>query len=115
MRAAELISTSQSSGRSVEWGAGTRANYSSSKRPFDFLVLESSFYHPLQQPKFSPTVILTMATQVPGKRQQREEYRRKIQEQAERVDGDVSTVKMPKKRFFRQRAHANVFSDHNLD
>jgi tRNA (guanine-N7-)-methyltransferase len=56
-----------------------------------------------------------MATQVAGKRQQREEYRRKIQEQAERVDGDVSNVKMPKKRFFRQRAHANVFSDHNLD
>jgi hypothetical protein len=24
-------------------------------------------------------------------------------------------VKMPQKRFFRQRAHANVFSDHNLD
>ncbi|KAJ5454324.1 tRNA (guanine-N(7)-)-methyltransferase [Penicillium daleae] len=45
-----------------------------------------------------------MATQVAGKRQQREEYRRKIQEQAERVDGDVSNVKMPKKRFFRQRA-----------
>ena len=57
-----------------------------------------------------------MTTQVPAKRQQREEYRRKIQEQAERGDdGDLSSVKMPQKRYFRQRAHANPFSDHNLD
>ncbi|KAF3389323.1 hypothetical protein F1880_004120 [Penicillium rolfsii] len=57
-----------------------------------------------------------MTTQIPAKRQQREEYRRKIQEQAERGgDGDLSSVKMPQKRFFRQRAHANPFSDHNLD
>ncbi|KAJ5380284.1 tRNA (guanine-N(7)-)-methyltransferase [Penicillium cataractarum] len=56
-----------------------------------------------------------MTTQVAGKRHHREEYRRKIQEQAERGDGDASNVKMPQKRFFRQRAHANVFSDHNLD
>lgn len=61
-------------------------------------------------------VTYRMTTQVPAKRQQREEYRRKIQEQAERGgDGDLSSVKMPQKRFFRQRAHANPFSDHNLD
>ncbi|KAJ5762364.1 uncharacterized protein N7511_005746 [Penicillium nucicola] len=54
-----------------------------------------------------------MAEQVPTKRQKREEYRRGIQAQQETEDGSV--VKMPQKKFFRQRAHANPFSDHNLD
>ncbi|KAF7716948.1 Uncharacterized protein PECH_000659 [Penicillium ucsense] len=56
-----------------------------------------------------------MAAQVARKRQQREEYRRKIQEQTERGETDVASVKMPQKRYFRQRAHANPFSDHKLD
>lgn len=81
----------------------------------DFLVSSPRFFSPATQ--FSiPVVIQKMTTPVPAKRQQREEYRRKIQEQAERGgDGDLSSVKMPQKRFFRQRAHANPFSDHNLD
>ncbi|EPS33555.1 hypothetical protein PDE_08517 [Penicillium oxalicum 114-2] len=56
-----------------------------------------------------------MDNPVARKRQQREEYRRKIQEQTERGDADVASVKMPQKRYFRQRAHANPFSDHKLD
>ncbi|KAJ5935404.1 tRNA (guanine-N(7)-)-methyltransferase [Penicillium verhagenii] len=45
------------------------------------------------------------------KKQKREEYRRKLGEQTT-IDGEV---KMPQKKFFRQRAHANVFSDHKLE
>ncbi|KAJ5778011.1 tRNA (guanine-N(7)-)-methyltransferase [Penicillium odoratum] len=45
-----------------------------------------------------------------NKKQKREEYRRKLGEQTA-TDG---AVQMPQKKFFRQRAHANVFSDHNL-
>jgi tRNA (guanine-N7-)-methyltransferase len=55
-----------------------------------------------------------MAEQVPTKRQKREEYRRGIQAQQDSTE-DGSVVKMPQKKFFRQRAHANPFSDHNLD
>jgi hypothetical protein len=42
----------------------------------------------------------------PGKKQKREEYRA-----AQRQDG---TKELPKKKFYRQRAHANPFSDHQL-
>lgn len=71
-----------------------------------------------------------------NKRQKREAYRRQMseaqkkqepndpeaaEEDAEppRPDGKQSLstgkkIEMPKKRFYRQRAHANVFSDHNL-
>lgn len=50
-------------------------------------------------------------TSQPIKRQKREEYRRKLQEQTT-PNGEI---RMPQKKFFRQRAHANVFSDHNLE
>lgn len=52
---------------------------------------------------------LTMS--IPVKRQKRDDYRRQLQEQQE----DDKNVKMPQKRFFRQRAHANPFSDHKLE
>ncbi|KAJ5679415.1 tRNA (guanine-N(7)-)-methyltransferase [Penicillium macrosclerotiorum] len=55
-----------------------------------------------------------MATSL-TKHQKREEYRRQIQEQNQTNEGEPVTVKMPQKRFFRQRAHANPFSDHKLD
>ncbi|KAI5866241.1 putative methyltransferase [Durotheca rogersii] len=42
----------------------------------------------------------------PNKKQKRESYR-----QAQRENG---AAHMPQKRFYRQRAHANPFSDHNL-
>ncbi|KAJ5107895.1 tRNA (guanine-N(7)-)-methyltransferase [Penicillium angulare] len=51
-----------------------------------------------------------MTDSVPIKRQKRDEYLRLIKEQ----EVPTEQVKMPKKKFFRQRAHANVFSDHNL-
>ncbi|KAI1831480.1 hypothetical protein DTO013E5_2901 [Penicillium roqueforti] len=55
-----------------------------------------------------------MATQnPPAKRTKREEYRRNVQAQQESTDGSV--IKMPQKKFFRQRAHANPFSDHRLE
>jgi hypothetical protein len=47
----------------------------------------------------------------PNKRQKREEYR-KAQEAA---NGSSTALELPKKKFYRQRAHANPFSDHNLE
>lgn len=44
--------------------------------------------------------------QPPTKRQKREEYRN-----AHKGEG---LDELPKKRFYRQRAHANPFSDHQL-
>jgi len=44
----------------------------------------------------------------PNKRQRREEYKKS---QAKVQDG---RVELPKKKFYRQRAHANPFSDHLL-
>jgi tRNA (guanine-N7-)-methyltransferase len=56
-----------------------------------------------------------MATQnPPAKRIKREEYRAALQAQQESND-DGSVIKMPQKKFFRQRAHANPFSDHKLE
>lgn len=42
----------------------------------------------------------------PGKKQKREEYKA-----TQREEG---TKELPKKKFYRQRAHANPFSDHQL-
>jgi tRNA (guanine-N7-)-methyltransferase len=42
-----------------------------------------------------------------NKRQKREDYRN-----AQREEG---TTELPKKKFYRQRAHANPFSDHQLN
>ncbi len=41
-----------------------------------------------------------------NKRQKREEYRT-----AQRENG---SIQLPQKKFYRQRAHANPFSDHSL-
>jgi len=43
----------------------------------------------------------------PRKRQKREDYRKAQAEQN-------GQLQMPKKKFYRQRAHANPFSDHAL-
>ncbi|CAI7644917.1 tRNA (guanine-N(7)-)-methyltransferase [Penicillium manginii] len=54
----------------------------------------------------------------PSKRQKREEYRRNLQNQYQAHQSpnvEVAEIKMPQKRFFRQRAHANPFSDHHLE
>lgn len=52
----------------------------------------------------------------PTKRQKREQYRQ-AQAQAQQNEGAaaVAAIKLPKKKFYRQRAHANPFSDHQLD
>lgn len=42
----------------------------------------------------------------PNKRQKREDYRKAHQE--------TQSAELPKKKFYRQRAHANPFSDHQL-
>lgn len=42
----------------------------------------------------------------PNKRQKREDYRN-----AKKEEG---SIELPKKKFYRQRAHANPFSDHSL-
>lgn len=44
----------------------------------------------------------------PNKRQRREDYRNA------RTQDSATTVQLPKKKFYRQRAHANPFSDHTL-
>lgn len=48
-------------------------------------------------------------TGTPNKRQKREEYR-KAQDNIQ----SGTQISLPKKKFYRQRAHANPFSDHNL-
>ncbi|KAL2012904.1 hypothetical protein VTN00DRAFT_429 [Thermoascus crustaceus] len=52
----------------------------------------------------------------PTKRQKREQYRQ-AQAQAQQNEGAAAAapIKLPKKKFYRQRAHANPFSDHQLD
>jgi hypothetical protein len=42
----------------------------------------------------------------------RKEYREAQRNEANVADG---AVKLPRKKFYRQRAHANIFSDHHLD
>ncbi|KAG4216631.1 hypothetical protein PC116_g34888 [Phytophthora cactorum] len=42
----------------------------------------------------------------PNKKQKRQEYRHALKQNV--------TTGMPKKKFYRQRAHANPFSDHRL-
>jgi tRNA (guanine-N7-)-methyltransferase len=48
-------------------------------------------------------------TTPPPKRQKRDEYRKATAEAS-----DVADIKLPKKKYYRQRAHANPFSDHAL-
>ena len=55
--------------------------------------------------------ISTTMTGASNKALKREEYR-KAQQNFQ--DGTSKQVQLPKKRFYRQRAHANPFSDHNL-
>lgn len=50
-------------------------------------------------------------TGTPNKRQKREEYRKVQEAHDEQGSGKLE---LPKKRFYRQRAHANPFSDHHL-
>lgn len=59
---------------------------------------------------WSGTPVLVM-TGPSHKKQKREEYRKA---QQDFKDGAVQKVQLPKKKFYRQRAHANPFSDHNL-
>ena len=56
--------------------------------------------HPLYILRHLPT--MTAAS----KRQKREDYRKSHKQEG--------NVELPKKRFYRQRAHANPFSDHQL-
>lgn len=44
-----------------------------------------------------------------GRKQKREEYRAHLDQQNEE-----GAAELPRKKFYRQRAHANPFSDHNL-
>jgi tRNA (guanine-N7-)-methyltransferase len=44
-----------------------------------------------------------------GRKQKREEYRAQLDQLNEE-----GLTELPRKKFYRQRAHANPFSDHNL-
>jgi tRNA (guanine-N7-)-methyltransferase len=44
-----------------------------------------------------------------GRKQKREDYRAQLDQNA-----DDGAAELPRKKFYRQRAHANPFSDHNL-
>jgi hypothetical protein len=83
------------------------------RRPHLFFLHEANLSILLSSPLHSrkPPVVATM-TFPPNKRQKREEYR---QAQTQAVQNESGEIKMPKKRFYRQRAHANPFSDHWLD
>ncbi|EXJ64800.1 tRNA (guanine-N7-)-methyltransferase [Cladophialophora yegresii CBS 114405] len=50
----------------------------------------------------------------PNKRQKREEYKKSQQGGLATGSGTEQQIKLPKKKFYRQRAHANPFSDHAL-
>ncbi|CAK96183.1 uncharacterized protein An01g07580 [Aspergillus niger] len=57
-------------------------------------------------------------SQPPAKRQKRAEYRKQAAEAVVAQPDEsapVAHVKLPKKKFYRQRAHANPFSDHQLN
>lgn len=59
--------------------------------------------------------VASAMTGAPNKRQKREDYK-KAQESL-KGGGDDSrsgNIELPKKKFYRQRAHANPFSDHAL-
>jgi hypothetical protein len=64
--------------------------------------------HPFQfQRKGIPN--LPKMTGPPNKRQKREDYQK-----AQQAAHHGGQMELPKKKFYRQRAHANPFSDHNL-
>ena len=57
-------------------------------------------------------------SQPPAKRQKRAEYRKQAAEAVVATPDEsapVAKIKLPKKKFYRQRAHANPFSDHQLN
>jgi hypothetical protein len=54
--------------------------------------------------------ILNKMTEPPIKKQKRKDYRNSLDEYN---DAD-NEAKLPKKKFYRQRAHANPFADHDL-
>ncbi|KAI5310780.1 tRNA (guanine-N(7)-)-methyltransferase (tRNA(m7G46)-methyltransferase) [Ascosphaera atra] len=47
----------------------------------------------------------------PAKRMKRQEYRKVV----EQKNLESAEIQLPQKRLYRQRAHANPFSDHNLE
>jgi len=57
----------------------------------------------------------------PAKRQKREEFRKKVAAATAEPSGDGSAspagsvLHLPQKKYYRQRAHANPFSDHLLE
>ena len=73
-------------------------------RHTSFLCRPSVFSEALRRP--SRAAVIMDNPQQPSKRLKRENYRNVPQ-----PDGQVT---MPKKKFYRQRAHANPFSDHQL-
>jgi tRNA (guanine-N7-)-methyltransferase len=52
----------------------------------------------------------------PNKRQKRNDYK-KAQENLKLLGNGTGSgnIELPKKKFYRQRAHANPFSDHAID
>ena len=63
---------------------------------------QSFYHHHISVEKFK------MSEQIiPAKRQQRETYRKAH-------SSSHGLAELPKKKFYRQRAHANPFSDHHL-
>jgi hypothetical protein len=62
------------------------------------------FRHSAPVLNFSKTFTMPHA---PAKRQKREEYKNSLHT-------DEQNAALPKKKFYRQRAHANPFSDHSL-
>lgn len=66
--------------------------------------------HTFSGPVFLPNIRSQIIATMPGtaeKHKKREAYRSSLR-------ADKASTALPRKKFYRQRAHANPFSDHNL-
>jgi hypothetical protein len=74
----------------------------------NFYISRIAIPRPIEK-EFLPGKLQNKMTTPPPKRQKRDEYRKATAEAS-----DVADIKLPKKKYYRQRAHANPFSDHAL-
>lgn len=81
------------------------------------ILLASSLFAPPRQRYYIPTQTSILATMTPPplKRQKRIAEGVATSQMRNNDKDTTGEIKMPKKKFYRQRAHANPFSDHRLD
>jgi hypothetical protein len=84
----------------------TKVSASPTTHEANFFVMTPTAAVPFVSPSV-PEVYSNTMTHTPAKRQKREEYKNSLHT-------DEQSAVLPKKKFYRQRAHANPFSDHSL-